>query len=87
MIAQEQLQSMISFVEQKGLDEATLSELRQQYSGVHFTWCWDDDINYEHPEAERSNFNVFLVDSSDHCSTLTKDSDSASGVVFAEIIE
>ncbi|MAD47643.1 MAG: hypothetical protein CMI02_16640 [Oceanospirillaceae bacterium] len=87
MINRHQLQAMIDFVEQKGLNETTLGELRQQYEGLHFTWCLDDDINFEHPVAEHQEFNVFLVDSRDHCSTLTKDAETASGVVFAEILE
>lgn len=86
MINRHQLQTMCDFVEQQGLNEQTLAELRKQYAGLHFTWCMDDDINYPHAAAERDGFNVFLVDSRDHCSALTQDCEVASGVVFAEVI-
>ncbi|MFK4752966.1 MULTISPECIES: hypothetical protein [Oceanospirillaceae] len=82
-----QLQVIFDYVEQQGLSEQTLLELREQYKGMHFTWCFDDDINFPYPYLERPGFNVFLVDSRDHCSTLTRDVEVASGVVFAEIID
>lgn len=84
MINRHQLQTMCDFVEQQGLSEQTLAELRRQYAGLHFTWCMEDDINYPFPALERDAFHVFLVDSRDHCSALTRDSEVASGVVFAE---
>ncbi|MDK2776202.1 MAG: DUF6129 family protein [Pseudomonadota bacterium] len=85
MINRHQLQAMADFVEQQGLSEQTLGQLRSQYAELHFTWCMDDDINFQFPVLECNDFNVFLVDSRDHCSTLTKDPEVASGVVFAEI--
>ncbi|MFD1692587.1 hypothetical protein ACFSHR_16845 [Azotobacter chroococcum] len=48
----------------------------------------DDDIVVNaKPVAERPGFNVYLVNSSDHCSVLSNDLGSASGIVLAEIIE
>ena len=36
--------------------------------------------------AERDTFNLYLVNSSDHCSKLCNDAESASGIVLAEVI-
>lgn len=87
MIDPQQLQVMADYVERQGLNEQTLSRLRARYTGLHFTWCMDDDIHFRFPVIERDGFNVFLVDSRNHCSTLTRDPEAASGVVFAEIFQ
>lgn len=75
------------FVEQHGLSEQTLGELRTQYCGRHFTWCMEDDMNGERPYSERCGFNVYLVDSRDHCARVTSDEEAASGLIFAERLD
>lgn len=87
MINTQQIQAIVDFVEQNGLSEAIISELRTSFPGCHFTYCMDDDITYPRPYLERQSFNVYLVDSRDHCSKLTDDKSIASGVVLAEVIE
>ncbi|MFC3608351.1 DUF6129 family protein [Stutzerimonas tarimensis] len=88
MINQAQLDEVIRTVEQASLDETLLTRLRAAYPGVHFNTCMDDDVSVNaKPYAERAGFNVYLVNSANHCSTLTNDPDIASGVVLAEIIE
>ncbi len=87
MINRHDVLAMCDFIDQKGLDEAVLSELRAQYEGRHFTWCLEDDVcSPVQPYLERETYNVYLVNSSDHCSTLTRDESGASGVVFAECL-
>ncbi|MGB1090733.1 MAG: hypothetical protein ACPGYX_01315 [Oceanobacter sp.] len=87
MISSEQLEQLMQDVEASGLDEARVIELRKQYEGTHFTYCMDDDVIYPKAYAERNGFNVYLVDSSDHCSKITSAVEYASGVVLAEVIE
>lgn len=88
MISQAQLEDVIQVAERHPLDEALVAQLRLAFPGVHFTCCMDDDVSVNaKPYAERPGFNVYLVNSSDHCSCLTNDPDLASGVVLAEIIE
>ena len=86
MIACAELEGVVALVEQKGLSEALLQELRERFPGKHFTWCMDDDINTGKPVVAREHFAIYLVDSHDHCSCLTSDLDAASGMVLAEII-
>lgn len=86
MIARAELEDVVALVELKGLSEALLHELRERFPGQHFTWCMDDDINAGKPVVTREHFAIYLVDSRDHCSCLTSDLDSASGMVLAEII-
>ena len=87
MISQEQLDDVIARAEQGPLGVPLLASLRQAHPGAHFTLCMDDDIVVNaRPVAERPGFNVYLVNSSEHCLVLTNDLDAASGVVLAEII-
>lgn len=87
MISQGLLDDVIRQAEEGVLDDALIARLRSAHPGVHFTWCMDDDIVVNaRPVAERPGFNLYLVNSSDHCSTLTNDTDGASGIVLAEVI-
>ncbi len=82
-----QIDEVVAFVEANGLSDETVQSLRQQFSGCHFTYCMDDDVHFAKAYAERAGFNLYLVDSRQHCSELTSDSDCASGIVLAEVIE
>jgi hypothetical protein len=39
------------------------------------------------PYMEKDSFNIYLVDSRDHCASLTTDDANASGLVIAEVLE
>lgn len=66
------------------LDDATLDALRGRWPGLHFTVCGDDDVPARlSPVLERTGFNVYLVNGSEHCLTLTNDPELAIGVVLA----
>ncbi len=86
MINREILGKVLALVESKGLSDDTISLLRSSFPGCHFTYCMDDDVVYSQAYIERDDFNVYLVDSREHCSKLTQDADIASGVVLAEIV-
>ena len=87
MIEPGQLHQVIAVANAKGLSEGLVAELRQKFSGIHFTLCMDDDMECARPAAEEKEFNVYLVDSTNHCSKLTTNLDRASGIVLAEIVE
>lgn len=82
-----EIDEVIAFVEQHGLSDSTVQQLRSRYMACHFTYCADDDVHFSKAYVERSSFNVYLVDSREHCSTITTDFETASGVVLAEIRE
>jgi len=86
MIAQDELDTITQLAEQQGVSEVLISVLRERFPGRHFTYCMDDDITAGRPVIERQGFRLYLVDSRDHCSSLTTDSEHASGVVLAEVI-
>ncbi len=66
------------------VDEALLADLRQVWPGLHITLCSDDDVPARLPPAlERPGFNLYLVNGSEHCLSLTNDPAVAVGVVLA----
>jgi hypothetical protein len=67
-----------------GVDESSVSQLRQKWPDIHFTYCSEDDIHAGKPVQEANDFYLYLVDSSEHCLCLTSDYDTATGLVVAE---
>lgn len=87
MITPELANTVAATIENKGVDEAVIGQLRADHPGVHFTYCMDDDIPNNEPLLERSGFNLYLVDGRDHCLCLTHDFERATGFVVAEIMD
>ena len=86
MITTEQVNEIAAKIETLGVDETTVSALRQQYQPIHFTYCMDDDLPNNTPVIEHEGFNLYLIDGREHCLCLTNDYDVATGIVVAEII-
>lgn len=86
MITEQQCQAIADFCRQNGVDDNTVSQLRQDYPGIHFTYCMDDDLPNNHPVLEMDTFNLYLVDGREHCLCMTNDHAIATGIVIAEII-
>jgi len=84
---QEIVNRISNFTLNMGLNESTLSTLRQEFPEIHFTYCSDDDILDAAPAQEFDSFNLYLVDGSDHCLKFTSNFETATGVVIAEVFE
>ena len=70
------------------LDDAGLERLRAAWPGLHLTLCSDNDVPARLPAVlERPGFNLYLVNGSEHCLTLTNDPEVAIGVVLAWVDE
>jgi hypothetical protein len=70
------------------LDDAGLASLRATWPGLHLTLCSDNDIPARVPAMlQRPGFNLYLVNGSEHCLTLTNDPEVAIGVVLAWVEE
>ena len=83
----EQVQAVADVALRDGLSETTLSKLRATFSGVHFTYCMDDDVTGAEPFLRHPGMNVYLVDGRDHCLMLTETLAVATGLVLAEVLE
>ena len=86
MISTEQVNEIAEKIDTLGVDEATVSALRQEYQPIHFTYCMDDDLPNNEPVIEKAAFNLYLIDGREHCLCLTNNYDVATGIVVAEII-
>ncbi len=86
MIAAEQVQEIANKIARLGVDDGAVSQLRQDYPSLHFTYCMDDDLPNNTPVLAQEKFNLYLIDGREHCLCLTSDYQTATGIVVAEII-
>ncbi len=78
------VEQVAQVVIQQGPTEAALQALRQQFQGMHFTLCADDDVNGERdPIYTDKDFSLYLVDGQNHCLKFTNDLAAATGFVVA----
>ena len=59
MITKSQVNSIAAKIETLGVDETTVSKLRQHYHPIHFTYCMDDDLPNNTPVIEHNGFNLY----------------------------
>lgn len=84
MIQAETISRVKDLLIEKGVDETTVTSLRGHFPDVHFTYCSEDDIHGGKPVEETDEFSIYLVDSREHCLTLTQSPEIATGMVIAE---
>jgi hypothetical protein len=89
MIVPETLENIASAAASLGeLNERTLVSLRSTWPDLRFTFCNDDDMPARLPAVlKRERFNLYLVNGSEHCLSLTDDPSQAIGVVLAGVDE
>ena len=85
MITRQQLEQIGRVAAQGPVSEVLLAQLRSRFPDIHFTYCMDDDVMAAKPLYEDPAFNLYLIDSRDHCLCFTQDLEVATGVVLAEI--
>jgi hypothetical protein len=85
LITQEQLEQIARLAKVQPVSESVVGELRSNFPDIHFTYCMDDDVVASSPVVEEKAFNLYLIDSRNHCLSFTQDRDIATGVVLAEI--
>ena len=86
MITQEFLDQISTIISRAGLSPGSVAALREAFPDVHFTHCLDDDIGAGiEPIRESDGFNLYLINASEHCIRFTRDPESATGLVLAEV--
>jgi hypothetical protein len=87
MIVPETLESIANAAASMSvLNETTLVTLKEKWPELRFTYCNDDDMPARLPPAlKREKFNLYLVNGSEHCLSLTDDPLHAIGVVVAAV--
>ena len=87
MISNSRLSQIVRQAEQHGMNGQLLSQLRNAYPDLHFTYCMNADVISTPPVEKRQAFNVYLVDGREHCLRLTTDYNVATGVVLAAVLD
>lgn len=89
MIVPETLEQIASAAVTLGdLNDHALASLKKTWPDLRFTFCNDDDMPARLPPTLRRNkFNLYLVNGSEHCLSLTDDPLHAIGVVLASVDE
>ena len=87
MISEEQLDRIAAMAAAEPLSEEIVTKMRGTFEGVHFTYCMDDDVCEVQPVREAQGFNLYLIDGRDHCLAFTRDTNIATGVVIAEVMD
>lgn len=87
MITQQQLGLIVKEASAMPVSESVIAQLRTTFPGIHFTYCMDDDVVAAAPVYTHQAFNLYLIDSRNHCLSFTQDMAIATGVVVAEIEE
>ncbi len=64
-------------------DAGVVAELRRRFPSLSLTRCDASDVT-ETPFAVYDRFELHLVDTVDHCATLTLDPSRATGLVLAQ---
>jgi hypothetical protein len=89
MIVAETLEQIANAAASRGeLNADTLDFLKKDWPDLRFTVCNDDDMPARMPPAlRRESFNLYLVNGSEHCLSLTDSPLHAIGVVLAQVDE
>ena len=67
-----------------GASAEMLTVMRFEHPGVRFTACSENDVPaLLQPWLSHGNVNVYLLDATEHCVSLTKDPAIACGMLFA----
>ena len=85
MIAAERIQQVAEIVRRAGLNQQTVSALRESFPDLHFSHCLEDDVGAATPTLTGETFALYLIDGRDHCLRLTTDPEAATGILLAEI--
>ncbi|MES9946134.1 MAG: DUF6129 family protein [Candidatus Thiodiazotropha sp.] len=85
MINQSQIDQIGDQLLKVALDDTVVGGLRKDFPEIHFTYCMDDDVVSAKPVHEAESFNLYLIDSRNHCLSFTQDLSVATGIVVAEI--
>ncbi len=65
-------------------DESAVAALRPLLPGISLTKCDTSDVDAERAFLEFKHFNVYLLDTSDHCVVMTTDPSRATGLVVGK---
>lgn len=84
MIEEKVINEINTALIKQGLNENAVTALRKKWPGIHFTYCSDDDVSHAKAVRESDGFNIYLIDSRNHCLCFTSSTEVATGLVLAQ---
>jgi len=81
------IDEVLSLVEAGGGDAEIVPQLRERWTDIHFTHCFEDELCLEKPIREGVAANIYLVNGHNHCAVITDHEPSATGLLIAEVSE
>ncbi len=83
-ISVDALDQIRSLLESDGPVAERIASLRKAFPGVSLTRCDASDMDAETPVLETARFDVYLIDTSEHCVRITTQPETATGIIVAE---
>jgi hypothetical protein len=83
-IAADALDQIRTLLEGEGSTAERIASLRKAFPGVSLTRCDASDMDTETPVLETAGFDVYLIDTSEHCARITTQPEAATGLIIAE---
>jgi uncharacterized protein DUF6129 len=69
-------------------EDVALASFKAEYPGLRFFACSEDDIPARLPPwLTADGVELYLMDATEHCVRLSRDPESACGLVFARLVE
>lgn len=78
------LDQIRTLLEGEGSAAERIANLRKAFPGVSLTRCDASDMDTETPVLETPGFDVYLIDTSEHCARITTQPEAATGLIVAE---
>lgn len=83
-LAADALDRIRSLLEGEGSAADRIASLRNTFPGVSLTRCDASDMDTETPVLQTQGFDVYLIDTSEHCVKITTQPEAATGLIVAE---
>lgn len=84
MIEEKVINEIDTLLMGQGLNESSVSDCRNRWPNIHFTFCSDDDVCGPTAFLESDGFSIYLIDGREHCLNFTSSTENATGLVLAE---
>ena len=82
MIQQELIDQILDRATKEGVSRELLSTLKEENPALLFQSEDDDNLMESKPVASTDTFHLYLIDTQEHCLTLTRDLERAGGFLF-----
>jgi hypothetical protein len=83
-LTDEGLKQIQSLLESEAPASDRVASVRQAFPNLSLTRCDASDMDTETPVLETSAFNVYLLDTSEHCVRITRNPAAATGLIVAD---